>query len=398
MTDHWNEAMTHAKSNPFDFDSPVDRRHTASVKWDRYQGQDILPLWVADMDFQAPPAVQKALSRRIEHGVFGYSHPSEELIATVVAMLKDQHNWAVNPQWLVWLPGLVTGLNVACRAVGHLGDAVMTCTPVYPPFLSAPLACGRELIPVSHPCDGRRYVMDFEAIEKAITPATKLFLLCNPQNPTGRVFSREELLRLADICLRHGIIVCSDEIHCDLVLDADKKHLPLATMDESIAACTITLLAPSKTYNIPGLGCSLAVIPDRALRSSFKKTMEGIVPHVNVLGLTAALAAYRDSEDWRLALIDYLRDNRNLVEEFVSRTDGLTLLHGEATYLAWIDCRALPVKNPAAFFEKAGVGLSDGSDFGAKGFVRLNFGCTRRTLLDALARMARSIAQLRQPT
>ena len=386
--------MTDSTSNSFDFDAPVDRKNTALVKWDRYRGRDIVPMWVADMDFKASPAVIDALSLHVRHGVFGYTYPSEDLAQTVIAMLKDRHGWAVSPEWLIWLPGLVTGINVACRTVGNAGDAVMTCTPVYPPFLSAPGLGGRELVTVLHADAGMRYGFDFDALEKNITPKTKLFLLCNPQNPTGRVFSKEELLKLADICFRHRIVICSDEIHCDLVLDEDKKHTSLAALDETLAAQTITLLAPSKTYNIPGLGCSVAVIPDKGLRSAFRKTMDGIVPHVNAMGLVAALAAWRDSEDWRLALLDYLRGNRDIVEHFISQTSGLNMSHVEATYLAWIDCRKLPVENPARFFEEAGVGLSDGRDFGARGFVRLNFGCSRALLAEAIARIDRAVSRL----
>ena len=378
----------------FDFDAPVDRQNSGSIKWDRYKGRNIIPLWVADMDFAAPPAVLSALFRHVEHGVFGYTYPSEELSATVVAMLKDVHGWTVKTEWIVWLPGLVTGINIACRAVGNPGDTAMTCTPVYPPFLSAPPQGGRKLITVPHQSDGKRHGFDFDALEKAVMHQTRMFLLCNPQNPTGRVFTRGELTSLAEICLRHGIIICSDEIHCGLVLDADKHHVSMAALDEAIAAQTITLIAPSKTYNLPGLGCSLAVIPDKGLRSAFQKTMEGIVPHVNTLGYTAALAAYRDSEDWRLALIDYLRGNRDLVEEIVLRTPGLSMHPVEATYLAWIDCRKLPVNNPAAFFEESGVGLSNGRDFGAEGFVRLNFGCSRSLLVTALERMDQAIRRL----
>ncbi len=241
---------------------------------------------------------------------------------------------------------------------------------------------------------GSQYVFDFAGIEQSITARTRMFILCNPQNPTGRVFTRDELLRLARICLHNNIIICSDEIHCGLVLDNDKGHITLSTLDEDIARQTITLLAPSKTYNLPGLGCSFAVIPDKGLRSHFKAAMNGIVPHVNALGFTAALAAYRDCEDWRLALIDYLRGNRDLVEDFVANTPGLSMHHTEATYLAWIDCRNLDVPNPAAFFEDAGVGLSDGSDFGTEGFVRLNFGCARSLLVEALGRMGDALARL----
>jgi cysteine-S-conjugate beta-lyase len=383
--------MTKSSPSLFDFDTPVERRNTASVKWDRYKGTDIIPLWVADMDFQAPPAVIAALSRRVEYGVFGYTHPPEDLLETVLDMLERVHAWKVKSEWIVWLPGLVTGVNVACRAVGNTGDAVITTTPAYPPFLSAPANSQRTLITVPHADDGTRYIFDFAAIEEAITPDTKMFILCNPQNPTGRAFTLAELRTIAKICRDRGIIICSDEIHCGLVLDRGGKHITLAALDDEVAAQTITLLAPSKTYNLPGLGCALAVIPDPDLRSSFQKAMQGIVPHVNALGFTAALAAYRDAEDWHLALINYLRDNRDLVENFVAHTPFLSMHHVEATYLAWIDCRKLPADNPAAFFEEAGVGLSGGPDFGVKGFVRLNFGCPRSILLTALERMDKAV-------
>jgi cystathionine beta-lyase len=195
------------------------------------------------------------------------------------------------------------------------------------------------------------------------------------------------------MCLDRDIIICSDEIHCGLVLDPEKTHLSIAAMDGEVARRNITLLAPSKTYNLPGLGCSLAVIPDSALRSRFRQAMTGIVPHVNALGLAAALAAYRDCEDWRLALVDYLRGNRDLVEAFVASSPGLAMHHVAATYLAWIDCRGIGPEDPAAFFEQAGVGLSDGADFGAPGFVRLNFGCRRSLLDEALTRMGSALRQ-----
>ena len=384
--------MARQREPRFDFDTPVDRRGTGSLKWDLYQGRDIIPLWVADMDFAAPPAVIAALKKRVSHGVFGYTLAPRELPEVVTQMLEREHGWKTDPQWLVWLPGLVTGINVVCRAVGETGDAVMTTTPAYPPFLHAPGLSGRSLTTVPHLDDGTRSVFDFAGMEQAMTGSTRLFLLCNPQNPTGRVFTREELLRLARICLSRGAIICSDEIHCGLVLDPDARHLSIAALDEEIARMSITLLSPSKTFNLPGLGFSLAVIPDNGLRERFRRAMEGIVPHVNTLGYTAALAAYHDSEAWRSALIDYLRTNRKLVETFVAQTPGMSMHHVEATYLAWIDCRQLGTQDPAAFFERNGVSLSNGKDFGAPGFVRLNFGCPRGTLARALERMESAVA------
>ncbi|MDK9716315.1 MAG: pyridoxal phosphate-dependent aminotransferase [Trichlorobacter sp.] len=371
----------------FDFDTIIDRHATNSEKWDRYAGQDIIPLWVADMDFRSPPAVLEALHQRVEHGVFGYSSPPQELLDVVLAMLQREYRWEVQPEWLVWLPGLVCGLNVACRAVGTPGDAVATFTPVYPPFLTAPGLAGRELISVPLVEQQGRWEMDLEALEQAITPRTRLLMLCSPHNPVGRVWSRDEQLALAALAERHNLIVCSDEIHAGLVLESATPHVPFAILAPELAQRTITLLAPSKTWNIPGLGCSFAVIPDKQLRQSFRGVMAGIVPHVNLLGYTATLAAYRDGDPWRQALLGYLRQNRDLVLEAIQVMPGLKTWPVEATYLSWIDARGLGVADPARFFEQAGVGLSDGVPFGAPGFVRLNFGCPRSLLQQALERM-----------
>ena len=369
----------------FDFTQLIDRRGGDSQKWNRYAGRDVLPLWVADMDFAAPPAVVAALERRIAHRVFGYGKPSASLVDAALGYLFRRYGWQASPEWLVWLPGLVTGLNAACRAVD--GD-VLTAIPVYPPFLSAPHFAGRKRRTAPLVLSEGAWSWDFARMDAAVTPETRLFLLCHPHNPVGRAWRADELTRLAEFCRRHDLTVCSDDIHCDLVLEPERPHVPLATLDADMAQRTITLMAPSKTYNIPGLACSLAIIPDDALRSRFSAVMRGIVPDVNILGLAAAEAAYRDCDAWRDALIGVLRANRDDVEAAIAKIPGLSMTHVEATYLAWIDARGLPVENPALFFEKAGVGLSDGADFGAPGWVRLNFACPRETLSAALQRMA----------
>lgn len=375
----------------FDFDHPVDRRHNASLKWERYAGRDILPMWVADMDFEASPAVLAALRQRVDHGIFGYTLPPGELVNTVVDMLAREYSWQVDPGWIVWLPGLVTGLNVACRAIGEAGNGVLTTVPIYPPFLTAPPWSDRTLCtaPLFLADDGWR--MDFAAMERALTPDTSLFLFCNPHNPTGRIYSKEECNEVAEFCERHDLVLCSDEIHCGLLLDQNRPHLPIATLAPEVAARTITLMAPSKTYNIPGLGTSFAIIPSDSLRRRFQRVMAGIVPHVNALGFTAALAAYRDSASWKDGLLDYLRANRDLVEERISGMEGLAMQHVEATYLAWIDVRERGHADPAGWFEKAGVGLSDGREFDGSGFMRLNFGCQRNLLEKALDRMEEAL-------
>jgi cystathionine beta-lyase len=287
----------------------------------------------------------------------------------------------------VWLPGLVTGLNLACLLAGEPGDAVVTLTPVYPPFLSAPRHAHRQCIrvPLADTRDG--WVIDFDCLAAAITTRTRMLMLCNPHNPVGRVYTRDELLRLVDLSLRHDLWICSDEIHYGLVLDPEKRHVPLAALSPEIARRSLALMAPSKTYNIPGLGMSFAVVPDVGLRQRLLKAMAGFTPSVNTLGFTAALAAYRDSAAWHAVLLDYLRGNRDLVEQSVAAMPGLSMHHVEATYLAWIDARETGIADAHRFFEQAGVGLSDGKDFGAPGFVRLNFGCRRALVETALDRM-----------
>jgi cystathionine beta-lyase len=349
------------------------------------------------MDFRSPPAVIAALHQRAEHGIFGYTVAPEELVETVIANLGGRYGWLVRPEWLVWLPGLVTGLNVACRAVGVDGDEVLTTVPVYPPFLSAPGNSRRRLRTVPLVGKGGRWELDFEALKRAISDRTRLFLLCSPHNPAGRVFSHAELERLAALCVEHDLVICSDEIHAELILDPDRRHTPTAALDAEVARRTITLLAPSKTYNIPGLGCSLAVIPDERLRRDFRMAMAGIVPEVNLFGYTAALAAYREGGEWLKGLLVYLRGNRDRVAAAVDAMPGLTVNRVEATYLAWIDTRAAALSDPLAFFEVAGVGLSDGREFGGPGFVRLNFGCPRAVLDKALARMAQALTERKIP-
>jgi cystathionine beta-lyase len=374
----------------FDFDTVIDRSATSSEKWDKYRGRDIIPLWVADMDFRSPPAVLAALHERVEHGVFGYTHPPESLVEATLEHLQRDFDWQVCPEWLVWLPGLVCGLNVLCRAVGTPGDEVITFSPIYPPFMSAPHLSQRSTVKVPLKLVDGHWAADLDVLKRAITPRTKLLLLCSPHNPVGRAWTREELQQFAEVAERYDLIIGSDDIHAGLILDEGIRHLPIASLSPETARRTITLLAPSKMYNIPGLGCSFAVISDPALRKAFIKAAGRIVPHINTLGYTATEAAYRNGEAWRQELLAYLRGNRDLVEEAIADIPGLTTTHVEATYLAWIDARNTGVDNPGRFFEEAGVGLSDGNDFGAPGFVRLNFGCSRSLLVEALQRMRRA--------
>ena len=378
----------------FDFDKVIDRRNSDSLKWGRYAGRDVLPLWVADMDFAAPPAVLEALRRRIDHGVFGYAKPWPSLIESVCDYLQRHYDWSVKPEWIVWIPGVVAAMNVACRAVGVAGDTVFTHTPVYPPFLSTPRLSSRKLLTDKLVHEGSRWQFDVDATDTALmTGAAKMWLLCHPHNPVGRAWDEAELNEVARLARKHDLVVCSDEIHCGLVLNG--KHTPFAALSNDAANRSITLMAPSKTFNLPGLYSAFAIIPNPQLRQAYQKAMDGIVPHINTLGMVATEVAYRDCDEWQAALLDYLRDNEKLVRESVAQMPGLAITPVEATCLAWIDCRKLcaarNVDDPQKFFEDAGVGLSNGADFGLPGFARLNFGCPRSRLDAALLRMASAL-------
>jgi cystathionine beta-lyase len=380
----------------FDFDRAPERRGTDSQKWQKYAGRDVLPLWVADMDFVSSPAIIEALHRRVDHGIFGYARPVPSTTDAIVAAMERNYRWKIDPAWLVWLPGLVVGLNVTAQAFAQPGEEVLTLAPVYPPFMSAPKNSARASVSVLWTHDGRGWAIDWDALERAVTPKTKLFYLCNPHNPLARVWRRAELERLAEFCERHNLVLCSDEIHCDLILDPSLPHIPTALLSPEIAARTITLMAPSKTYNVPGLGTSFAIISDAALRTRFVRATAGIVAEVNNLGYVACEAAYRDGEPWRQELLAYLRGNRDLLLATVTRDLPGIVIEApiEATYLAWLNVSALGLADPIAHFEQHGVGLSEGSYFGARkgDYVRINLGCTRATLTEALRRMKLALA------
>ncbi len=383
----------------YDFDRYIDRYSSDSVKWRRY-GEDVLPLWVGDMDFASPEPVIRALHKRAEHGVFGYGIEPPELRPLIVERLQRLYDWHVCPEAIVFLPGVVSGFNLACRAVTSPGDGMLVQTPIYYPILRIPENAGVTLndMELTRQPDGQ-YEIDFDAFEAAITDRTRIFVLCNPHNPVGRVFRRDELERMAEICLCHDIVVCSDEIYCDQLFRGH-RHLPIDSLDPEIADRTITLMAPSKTYNLPGLRCGLAIIQNQELRQKFEAARADIVPRPNVMGYSAALAAYRDGQPWLDQVMRYLETNRDFLLQYVeSHLPGITMGKPEATYLAWLDCRQAGIPgNPHEFFlEKAKVALNDGPVFGrgGEGFVRLNFGCPRSTLEEALERLKEALMALR---
>jgi cystathionine beta-lyase len=346
------------------------------------------------MDFRSPPAVVEALRARINHGVFGYARPVKSTVDAVVSALETRYGWRIDPSWLVWLPGLVCGLNVAARAFAEPGEEILCLTPVYPPFISAPAFQGRSSVQVPLALSASRWSIDWDALERAVTPRTRVFYACHPHNPVARVWRRDEIARIAEFCARHDLVLCSDEIHCDLILEAGLcPHVPAALA--GVPCRMLTLMAPSKTYNLPGLGTSFAILPDASLRSRFVRAAAGIVAEVTALGYAACEAAYRDSEPWRQALVGYLRGNRDFLVEFLSREIPAIRIEApiEATYLAWLNVEGLRMAGPSAYLESRGVGLSDGAAFGAPPgrCVRLNFGCPRSTLAEALRRMKAAV-------
>lgn len=378
----------------YDFDSCPERKGYGSLKWDKYGDKDVLPLWVADMDFCSAPEIINALQDRLNHKVFGYTIPYNEPVDAVLSYLQRCHNYTAEADWLNFLPGLVPALNLCCRAFTGPGESIMTATPVYPPFLSAPAYADRELITVPLRLDENDlWTFDFAAMEDQVRPDTRLFILCNPHNPVGRVYTREELMQLAEFCLRHDLILISDEIHCDLIFDLSAKHISTATLGAEIACRTVTLMAPSKTYNLPGLACAYSIIEDEKLRRQFRKTIRGIITEVNCFGYTACAAAYNHGESWRQALLLYLKTNYEMTRDFFRQElPSVRLRPMQATYLAWLDITQLEITKPAEHFERHGVGLSDGIPFRGQGHLRLNFGCPRERLLKALEKMTRSLS------
>jgi len=374
-----------------------ERRNTDSIKWGLYD-EDVLPLWVADMDFTSPPAVIEALQQRVAHGVFGYARESKELKELIVARMQNLHSWRITTEDIVLLPGVVAAFNLVCQAVAQPGDSILIQPPVYPPFFNAPGYAGARAVfnNINRNAAGE-YTLDLDDFEAAIEKDTRSFLLCNPHNPLGRVFTREELSGMAEICLNHGLVICSDEIHSDLVFEG-YRHIPIASLDKEIEANTVTLLAPSKTYNIAGLECSALICTNPDLRGRIQAARRGLLGWVNLLGMTAGAAAYKHGDVWLQQVLKILQGNRDFLAQYLAENiPGVRMTKPEATYLAWLDCRDLNLPQPPSqfFLEKARVALNNGEDFGepGRGHVRLNFGCSRETLIAALERINRALRQ-----
>ncbi len=378
------------------FDQQIDRRHTNSAKWHQYPA-DVLPMWVADMDFAAPQPIVDALIERSRHGIFGYEFPTDSIREQISCWLLQRHGWDVSPEAILPLPGVVSSLALVTRLFCRPGDAAVTLTPAYPPFLSVPAGQGLSVIsvPLAQSADGwrLRYEIDFDALQQALSePRATMFIHCHPHNPTSREWSAAENQRIAQLCAEHDVLIVSDEIWADLTL-AQHQHRPFALQCTEAADRCITLMAPSKTFNTPGLGFSFAVVTHPVLRRRLQAALFGNLPHINIFGLLAAQTAYSDPAcaAWLDALRAYLTANRDFALAYVAQhLPALRATVPEATYLLWIDCSDAAVTRPFQFFLQQGkVALSDGVTFGPgyERFVRLNFGCPRAQLHEALERM-----------
>ena len=381
----------------YDFDSVLERRNTDSMKWNKYD-DDVIPLWVADMDFVSADPIIEALHQRVDHRIYGYTLPPQELRTLIQERLKRLYEWSIREDDIVFLPGLVTGLNLSYHVFSDPGDGVLIQPPVYFHFVRDPVLHGRVLNDPPLVQKGDTYEINFSDFERGITDRTKAFLLCNPHNPVGRVFTLKELEAIADICLRHNVIICSDEIHCDLLYPG-YRHLPIASLGPEVAKQSVTLLSPSKTFNLAGFDFGLAIIPNPELRKIWQTVSSGLIPGVNIMGHVAARAAYKYGQEWLDQALAYLTVNRDFLAQYLKeKLPAIRMTKMEATYLAWLDCRNAGIPgNPSEFFlKRARVALNDGPEFGrgGEGFVRLNFACSRKTLTEALDRMASALKRL----
>ena len=384
------------------FDQIIDRRNTGSMKWDFYgrcfEEEDIIPMWVADMDFRAPDPVIEAVEKVARFGIFGYTEETESYREAVVAWLKRRHNWAIEKEWLHYSPGVVPALHWIVTRFARPGDRVILQPPVYYPFFTAVTTGGCHI--VNNPLkqvDGT-YRMDFEDLEKKIDERVKMIILCSPHNPVGRVWNREELTRLGEICLERGVLVVSDEIHSDLLLNGS-RHIPFASLSEEFALNSITCYAPTKTFNLAGLQISNIIIPNPALAAEYKIALENNnMSRPNIFSAAAAEAAYRQGDRWLDEVMAYIEGNQALFRNYIkSNIPELKVTAAEATYLAWLDCRGLGMDNLKLkeFMEKkAGLGLNQGYMFGegGAGFVRANLGCPRSVVREALEKLDQAVA------
>lgn len=389
----------------YDFDKVVERRNTNSTKWDSvaalFGSEDVLPLWVADMDFRIPQPIIDAISERIKHPVFGYTRVSSSTIDAVLERLETKYGWKVSPEAVIVTPGVVPAVNAAVKAYAGEGGAVVVQSPAYPPFWATGPNNKVRTVTNLLRLEGGRYEMDFNALERAFAESgAKAMILCSPHNPVGRVWTREELVKLGEIALKAGAVVISDEIHCELIYKGF-KHVPFASISPEFTANSVTCFSPSKTFNIPGMHCSVAIIPDEELRKRFNEARSGIQGSPDFLAVIAMEAAFRYGDEWLEQVMDYIEGNLEFLLKYMEeRIPAIKPIRPEGTYLVWLDCRGLGIDDPKElqrfFSEKAKVGMNAGYTFGpgGEGFMRMNIACARSILEEALKRIEEAVKLL----
>lgn len=385
----------------YNFNESIDRQQTNSVKWDEVENlfgdKEILPMWVADMDFKVPQPVIDALQKRVEHGIYGYTIRPDSYYEATVGWMKRRHNWTIEKEWICFTPGVVPALGIIVQNFTNPGDKVLIQQPVYYPFMSVIEKNAREIVNNPLQFENGRYYMDFDDLEKKIDPSVKMIIISNPHNPVGRVWTKDELTKLGEICLKHNILVVSDEIHSDLIYKGN-VHYPFASISEEFAQHSITCTAPSKTFNLAGLQTSNIIIPNKELRESFNKALEDrFIGMTNTFGVTALIAAYKEGDEWLDQLIVYLTENLEFLKEFIkSKIPEVKVIEPDATYLVWLDCRelGLDAKELEHVIQKQGkVAFDEGYIFGleGEGFTRINIACPRALLEEGLKRFSQAL-------
>lgn len=376
----------------YNFDEIITRKGTNSYKWDYWDDDEkMIPMPVADMDFRCAEPIIEALRKATEHGIYGYSICPPELIDLIIEQQLKKYNWKIEKEWLVFTPGIEPAITTVCKAFGGENSSIITPIPVYHPFLFGIGYSKSKIIECPLIEQKERFTFNFEAFEHSFEPNTGLFMLSNPHNPGGTVFTKNELKKMGEICLKNKTIIFSDEIHCDLLMDENSMHIPIASLSKEFEQITITSISPTKTYNTAGMACSVAIIPNKEIRDKFIAEKAGMMPAISRHAYLATLAAWGDGEPWKNELLPYLRKNHKFLLNKINAIPGLRMLPLEATYLAWIDCRACPIEN---IFEKLlenGVRLVEGSLFNGPGFLRLNFACPFSVLEEAVKRIEKTI-------
>lgn len=381
------------------FDTVYDRRTAGDIKYQSVAGvENVIPMWIADMDFKAPPAVEEALIKSAKHGIFGYTEPDEEYDGLVISWYKRRMGWSIKPEWILKAPGVMFAVSAAIRALTDEGDSVIICQPVYYPFAKIVPANKRTLIVSELQLTNGQYKIDFNDFETKIKQhSVKAFLLCSPHNPVGRVWTRDELSEIGRICCKYNIIIISDEIHSDFVYE-NQKHIPISTLSEEIACRTVTCTAPSKTFNLAGLQASNIIVQNTDIRRKLHRALRATgYEELNTMAIAATKAVYKDGEAWLDALLSYLQENIRILGEACAKTGGrISLIRPEGTYLMWLDCRrlGLPDIELADFFLKqAKVRIHSGTTFGAggSGFVRMNIACPKAVLVKAITQIDSAI-------